>query len=461
MNKETLQGYNSRLSINNDTITNINSLLKRLPVGGEDLTEELDTYTTELNSQEELLTIITEALAGKAAGAGSSINVFMQTNEPTTKDGIWLQSDGRYDHITFAEITSGGDWVSSTSRLQIPYTFKEGNGVQIGDAVYLFGGAGGSATAYKYDLANNVYTQLANIPVSFQYEPCTALGTNVYLSAAIGSASVGNQLWKYDTLTNSYTQLASRPQPNTGSMITAVGDDTLYSWGCDWGESYGRHGYKYTVSTNKWDEIATPPVPMAYNALCTMGDKVYIFGSSYSTSYNYRVYVYDTINNNYTQVSDSPFYVRKAIAKDDKNIYLVGNNGQGTTANPRMYIYNIELGTYTELITFSYNVDTDAAIALYGDEVVIIGNRTNTTMVLSLKPNITDILDKTVVVDWNTKTTDTYSFKLFDISKITNDFSNDYTYYFHDVLYCKSNGKLDSSIPTYYGNGTEWVKFKN
>ena len=70
-NKETLQGYNSRLSDNNDTITNINSLLKRLPVGGEDLTEELTDYETNLTTQETSIRDIIEALEGKATGGNS------------------------------------------------------------------------------------------------------------------------------------------------------------------------------------------------------------------------------------------------------------------------------------------------------------------------------------------------------------------------------------------------------
>ena len=68
MNKETLQNYNNRLNENNNTIDNINSLIKRLPTGSEDLTEELTTYDTELTEQETSIQDIIKALEGKATG---------------------------------------------------------------------------------------------------------------------------------------------------------------------------------------------------------------------------------------------------------------------------------------------------------------------------------------------------------------------------------------------------------
>ena len=45
-------------------------------------------------------------------------------------------------------------------------------------------------------------------------------------------------------------------------------------------------------------------------------------------------------------------------------------------------------------------------------------------------------------------------------------FSNDIfdvpaKYKFKDVLYYTTQGGLETDIPTYYGNGTQWVKFKN
>lgn len=98
-NKETLQGYNERLSTNNDTITNINSLLKRLPVGGEDLTEELTNYDTSLTTQETSIQDIIKALEGKAAGGGGG-------GEPLEyiSDGLIAWFDG-YD-----DMDENGHW---------------------------------------------------------------------------------------------------------------------------------------------------------------------------------------------------------------------------------------------------------------------------------------------------------------------------------------------------------------
>ena len=457
-------------AIRNKTNTNKKMTLDEMPniieniSTAEDLTEELNKYDEELTTQEVSIQNIMSALDGKAidisgSSGGNEPNVFVQEEEPEFKQGIWLQTDKPFNKLTFSEITFGSAWEYNTDKATIPYEFSEGRGVQNGDEVYIFGGGGGETTAYKYNLKTNTYTKLANIPISFRYEPCTASGTNIYLLAGIGAGNVANKLYKYDTTNNTYTQLANRPQPNTGSSLVAVGDNTLYSWGCDWGNSYGQRGYKYDIASNTWTEIAKPSIPFSYANLCAIGTKVYIFGSWY-TDYNYSVFVYDTISDTYETLSNSPCRVYGTIMKDERNIYIIGREA-GKDDDPRLYVFNTVSKTYKTVTTLPYAIDMGAVVGMNGNEVIVMGGGTQPTAILTLTSNMDDFVDNSVVIDWNTATTDTYSFKLFDTSKITNDFSDKYTYYFYDVFYCSTNNQLDDTIPTYYGNGKTWIKFKN
>ena len=103
-NKETLNTYNGRLSTNNDTITNINSLLKRLPVGGEDLPEELTNYDSGLTTHETSIQDIIKAIEGKAAGGGSEPNLQDKSIEITENGTTNIVADEGYDGLNNVEV---------------------------------------------------------------------------------------------------------------------------------------------------------------------------------------------------------------------------------------------------------------------------------------------------------------------------------------------------------------------
>ena len=79
-NKTTLQNYNTRLNNNNIDLSTILQRAQNLPDAGsgstpEDLSQELNDQTSAISSQESKLALLAEALAGKAAGGGESINI--------------------------------------------------------------------------------------------------------------------------------------------------------------------------------------------------------------------------------------------------------------------------------------------------------------------------------------------------------------------------------------------------
>lgn len=88
-NKQTLQGYNTNLSGNNDTLATILQTINDLPeqIEPEDLTEELNTYTTEVEEQEVTLGDIAEAIKNKVGYAEDlSEELTTQNEKITTQD---------------------------------------------------------------------------------------------------------------------------------------------------------------------------------------------------------------------------------------------------------------------------------------------------------------------------------------------------------------------------------------
>ena len=88
----------------------------------------------------------------------------------------------------------------------------------------------------------------------------------------------------------------------------------------------------------------------------------------------------------------------------------------------------------------------------------------NGKSIMSLYPTpvISETYNKDTVILFKNEnpTDDDIKTKIFSTENLINfdDFVN---YPVKDVAYQASDGTNDTTIPTYYGDGTQWVKFKN
>ena len=234
-------------------------------------------------------------------GGDLSLNVFAQAAEPTTKDGIWINTSAsgslplitkfEYDGIEIANAdfrnASNGDKVYLPNPL-IPYGFYQGSAVAVGTDIYLFGGSGSYTTAYKYNPTTNTYTKLTNIPYSFYYGAAVAVGTDIYL---FGSASSGyyTTAYKYNTTANTYTQLPNIPYNFYRGSAAAAGTD-IYLLGGSGSSSYTT-AYKYNTTTNTYTQLTDIPYNFYRGSAVAVGTDIYLFGS-YSSGYYKTAYKY-------------------------------------------------------------------------------------------------------------------------------------------------------------------------
>ena len=150
-------------------------------------------------------------------------NVFVQSTEPTSKDGIWLQTNKTAEHyISDDNIFFGGTWSLASDTAPIPYDFFSGSAVAIGTDIYLLGGDGSGTNNYKYNTLTNTYTRLADISYNFYQGVAVAIGTDIYL---LGSYDSKTTAYKYNTLTNTYTQLTNIPYQFYQGVAVAIGTD--------------------------------------------------------------------------------------------------------------------------------------------------------------------------------------------------------------------------------------------
>lgn len=209
-------------------------------------------------------------------------------------------------------------------------------------------------------------------------------------------------IYKYDTITDTYTKMLS------GANIFWENDYPTYSF--------------VSVGTN-------------------------IYFSAYGS-----MYVYDTILNTITSLNSNDGYVTKRIDRASgvaigSNIYWCGGYN-GNNIMSAVYVFNTVDYTWTNLTSMS-EAAQNFPIGYANDRLYIFGDVTDVYVF-----NYKNYSDNSIVL-WQGAgkyKTQMYSSELVE-GRIISPFVN--------VWHYTTEGGLDASIPTYYGDGTQWIKFKN
>lgn len=89
----------------------------------------------------------------------TGLNLFLQENEPVTKKGIWLKSNKQ-----FSDVVVRDNYISYESWDTVyPSSVYKGVAIAVGDYIYIFG-SDTLKTAYKYDIKNNIFIKITDIP---------------------------------------------------------------------------------------------------------------------------------------------------------------------------------------------------------------------------------------------------------------------------------------------------------
>lgn len=385
-------------------------------------------------------------VVGELEGTAET-NVFMQETEPEKKDGIWLQGNYEVENIIAdTNVFASEEWnTDKTNNLkQMPYSFNAGRCASIGTDIYLFGGGSSNNEAYKYNSLTDTYTALTNIPYIFDSGSAIAVGTNIYLFGS-EDTNYGLYAYKYDTLTDSYTRLTDIPTKFYSQGVAAIGTD-IYLF-APYGNSTNanRYPYKYNTLNDTYTQLKTIPYKFTGGRCAVVGGNIYLFGGSGGTTNTYR---YNVSENTYTKVADNPTgFQNGACIAIGTNIYLFGSSI--TDSINKVYKYDTLTDTYTTLsnIINSFNKDD---LAFNGTDIYLFGvqNYTSKPQVMTMIPK--EFPNKSIVISQGG--TNHHGTNLADVG-----IPNLKTFY-DRVYYRDTNGQLLNSIPTYNGNGTEWIR---
>lgn len=404
--------------------------------------EDLDA---ELTAQEQKLAELEAMVENKTSGAGGKLNIFVQPTEPSTKKGIWIESaDYEIEHIIAGEdIFESESWNTTkmSSIKSIPYRFYQGSAVAINTDIYLFGSkysttASNHQIAYKYDTLTDTYTRLTDIPYEFYQGSAVAVGTDIYL---LGN---GIRNYKYDVLTDTYTQVRNIPYSFIEGLATAVGTN-IYLFGSS-NSSYGQYAYKYDTVTNSYTKLTDVPTRCYRTSAVTIGTDIYLV-----CIYNGTLYKYDTTTDIYTRLANSPSGLEGSSAISvNNNMYIFG----GYNNRQYAYKYDTEINTFTRLADTPYAFYQGSAVIIEDRaEVYLFGGSDNPTKVQIMEFNSADYENNSFVISQGVAR---YSTEILGNN-------NNIKFWFNNAWVYVTEEGLVRGLPTYYGDGTQWIKFKN
>lgn len=374
---------------------------------------------------------------GSSGGATSTkLNIFMQETEPETKEGIWLQSINTYEKIlSDSDIVTQGETVLNKygSLAQTPKKVFYHN-----NEVYVFI----TNALYKYSVEDNKLTLLKE-DIGFSSDSYSIAGYikgYVYFLSTTASYKFNMDTYEYETIANITTA-------NTDFACT---DDAIYMFG-GWSND-GTVFQKYDIETNTVTKPIAYITSNYYADGQIVGDTLYIFGnddgkSTPPTSAK-RVLKVDLKANTYTSVSALPFYFDGGkTVKVNTDIYLIG--GSFDSNSKSFYKYDTITGTVEDMGELPTAAKSISSIIVDNKGQILIFTSTNLIIVQTQEKTYED---KSIVIQVKPMS-NIYSTKLLKEQNIS--------FCFMDTFYYSAENGLDRTIPTYYGNGTEWIKFKN
>lgn len=392
-------------------------------------------------------------MEGKTAGGKVKLNIYAQTTEPTDKNGIWLQTDKTFDKIYFnTDVISSESIDISIVTASHSMTLRDSGRcctAMVGNYIYIFGNDYTNDTykVWKYDVINNTFSidnPDSNSPIKLAFLTAVPVGTDIYL---FGGASVAGYFnnYKYDTINHTFTQKRNLPVAGGGTNIMGIEySGNIYLFGG--GTSSSSTVYKYDVSSNTYTQLPNLSNTIGGASICNINDNVYLF----SSTSNKAAMCYNLTNYTTTTLAVPSFTCSGATRCVHIGDYIyIANSTQ------KMCKYDINNNTYINT-NISYNLGSYSYGTLYlkDDIIYIVGQ--NDIFRYKLVPS--DFGDKSIVISQSKLLNNivTYLFNFNDEDVVGRPVQP-----LNDVFYYTTENGLDNTIPTYYGDGTQWIKFKN
>lgn len=242
-----------------------------------------------------------------------------------------------------------------------------GSGALLNGAVYLFGGVVGppqpitvTRTAWKYDIANNTWTRIRDLPTDNFGAAVSAIGGQIYI--AFGSGFV-QQAWRYDPASDTYTRVADAPVvPQPVRMHAAVLNGEMHAFA---GGFEGNSHVVYNPVSNTWRTAPAMPFTATDPAVGVLAGKALVVGGRPIA----HAQSFDPATNAWTQIAAIPVGTgvdNTAGAVLGSVFHLVGGFNGTTSVNTHWQFHTCSLGSLSSAALVPFVVDGNGARASVG-----------------------------------------------------------------------------------------------
>lgn len=439
----------------------------------ESLQNDLNRITTALDLEEGTNFTDIAQMSEDGDIGGAEPNIFVQTTEPETKEGIWVQSNLTYDKIVIDNnVVAQFEWTSESKMANIPSDLSTYGGVSTFDDNDLFWFQGQSLYQYNFQskqwssaLGTNLGSSIYDIAMSEKY-------------VVLKQGSSNRRFRIYNRLNNTWTDQNYGLNIQSGTSMIIIGEYLYY------------FGYNSDTSNNITQKVnLTTGEFTTLTALSKTGDNYFIRACIYYDATNdlvylfldnKKVYRYSIANDNYTYLGEMQNRINPNGTNATSTVGRMGNylylppcpyvTGSSTYVGRTIHRYNLSTNEDELIAEVQSNNPQKELLAvnylnyiLYDNAYIIFGGQyaytDNTRDSSDRTPKTLSLVSKTynqdsLVIEQGTAASAPYSVELYP-----NDFEGRFISPLTNV-YLYNNNELLSDLPTYVGNGASWTLIK-
>ena len=438
-NKYKLAQNQYNLTSSNQLYPNISAYGKNGNVTGDGSIYDNTLTPTEYNESNSTLD---EILEGYKPVDATQMNLFVQSTEPDSKNGIWVKNDSIYvDNTNIFSLDKSNieniTWDSSLKTTN--HNSYMASYIRVDNYLYLLGGGNNPNKFSRFNLVNGDEESLEDLPFSVNDCGFCGVGSYIYM---FGGSGTPNRAIKYNVLTKEMTSLTDVPY-NSVDSFCAYYDGNIYIFG---GSNSYRSVYKYSIKDDSYEQLSN--LDRGYNSNvsgCIYNNKVYLFGNGYNDSRENckKLTIYNLLDNS-IQTITMPKYLAAGVCINISNyIYVIGNSFNiGSNPFRLCYVYDTISGEFSALDSLPIDTYYGAA-ALYNGTLYIY-------MVQKSYSGYSGLISLDGANSLNIIVGNSFKTLLLNNMKVS----------FNDIIYLGSDLIEDTTTPIYYGDGTQWIKFK-
>jgi N-acetylneuraminic acid mutarotase len=256
-----------------------------------------------------------------------------------------------------------------TQGVDAPSKYDGGSGCSDGSYYYTWGMESTVKKLQRYDPGANTWSNMTDSPAGTLFGGLAYLAGNMYG----GRGYYGQTFYKYVVAINVWSNLANYPFPRYGFMSVAHSNKIWCVGGYHAGgvNKYTNGVCVYNPDNNTWDSTTFAPLPQAFylGGLVEWGGQIYCFGGYNGTASSTNMYRYNDGANTWTQLAGLPYPtdMQVGVATGTK-IVSIGGSDETTATNAVFAYYND--AWHVEAASFPYKF-RNAAGAVVGGKIYV------------------------------------------------------------------------------------------